>query len=271
MSPVSPRMAVKQNGFTLIEMVVTIVIIGILGVGITNFVGRTTQGMIDIAERQQVATIGWIVSEKVSRELRLALPNSIRMNAANTCVEFVPTIAGSDYLSFSILTAVSSFETVPFPNYISTDVNTTYDRVAIYPNTITNLYSLPDPGTISGLMNQLSAGTTSGAITLELAASHQFMTDSPTNRLYIVQDPIMYCFSSGFLYRYNEYGYHATLPTGTTLKNQTVMGSRLNSGTFVYTAGALLRSAIVTMNFNVAGINGATQAINQEVQIRNVP
>jgi MSHA biogenesis protein MshO len=261
----------RQCGFTLVEMVVTIVIIGILGVGITNFVGRTTQGMADIAERQQVATIGWLVSEKVSRELRQALPNSIRMNAGSTCVEFIPTIAGSDYLDFAILNGVTNIESVPFRHYTASDVDTTRDRVAIYPSSLTSLYSLSNPGVISGLMNQISAGTTTGAVTVSLAASHQFSADSPTNRVYIVQAPIMYCFASGFLYRYSEYGYHDTFSTGSTLKNQSVIGSSLSAGTFSYTAGALTRSAIVTMSFNVAGNNGATQAINQEVQIRNVP
>jgi len=264
----------KEQGFTLIEMVVTIVLIGIIGVGITNFISRSTQGMVDIAERQQLATIGWTVSEKVSRELRQALPNSVRINATNTCVEFLLSIAGSDYLSVPTLTAATSFESVPFSNYNAANVNTTFDRVAVFPNSLTDLYALNDPGIISGLINQLSAGTTPGAITIELAATHQFLNDSPTKRLYIVQDPVMYCFSGGFLYRYSQYGYHAVFPTGGSLNNQTAIGNRLNSGSFVYVPGTLSRSAIVNLFFNVTGANiasSAVQTINQEVQIRNVP
>ena len=261
----------NSAGFTLVEMVVTIVIIGILGIGITNFIGRSTQGMADIAERQQVATIGWIVSEKVSRELRQALPNSVRMNASNSCVEFVPTVAGTDYLDFAISNDVSNFESAPFRHYNSALMDTSVDRVAIYPNDVTDLYKLQNPGIISGFLSQISAGVTTNAITIALAASHRFLADSPTNRVYVVQDPVMYCFDSGFLYRYSDYGYHDTFATGSTLKNQTVIGHRLNSGTFTYTAGALTRSAIVSINFLVTGSNGASQAINQEVQIRNVP
>jgi len=258
----------KQQGFTLIEMVVTIVLIGIIGVGITNFIGRSTQGMVDIAERQQLATIGWIVSEKMSRELRQALPNSIRIDGS--CIEFIPTVAGTDYLTVPILTAANNFETVPFSSSYS--VNTTQDRVAIYPNTITNLYNPSTEGAVSGLVTSTPAGTTTGAITINLAANHQFLTNSPTNRLYVVQDPVMYCFDSNFLYRYSEYGFNSPMTTEEDdLNGQAVMGSRLSVGSFTYLAGTLSRSAIVNIAFDVTGNNGATQSINQEVQIRNVP
>jgi len=267
MSVYRPRQA---SGFTLIEMVITIVIVGILGVGIANFIGRSVQGMADTAERQQLATIGWVVSEKISRELRNALPNSIRTHVAGTCLEFVPTVAGSDYLTVPTLTAASSFEAVPFPDYAAADVNTAQDRIAVYPNTVSGLYSLPNPGMISGKLSQLSAGTTVNAITVELAASHRFLTDSPTRRFYVVQDPVMYCFSSGTLFRYNAYGF-STTPLTAGVSNQTVIGNRISSGTFAYSPSTLSRSGIVTISFRVQGDNGATQAVDQEVQIRNVP
>jgi len=264
----------KQQGFTMIELVMTIVIIGILGVGISSFVGRTVQGMVDTAERQQLATIAWIISEKISRELRSALPNSIRTDAG--CVEFIPTIAGTDYLSvptFASATTANNFEVVPFSNYEASDVNTLKDRVAVYPNTITGLYNstLPDPGVISGLIASQVGGATLNAQRLNLASNHQFLSDSPLNRLYIVQNPVMYCFSAGYLYRYSDYGYFTTFPSGASLDNQVVIGSRINTGTFTYTPGLLTRSAIVTMGYDIIGSDGATQAIDQEVQIRNVP
>jgi MSHA biogenesis protein MshO len=261
----------KSHGFTLIEMVITIVIIGVLGVGISSFIGQTTKGMMDTAERQKIASIAWIVSEKVSREFRHALPNSIRtsvdLGSGDTCLELIPTIAASDYLSVPILTAANSFEVVPFINYEAADVNTTQDRIAVYPNSITNLYNLPNPGTISGLLNQLNAGVTPGARTVSLALSHQFLGESPTKRFYVVQDPVMYCFSGLFLYRYSQYGFDASLG----LQNQTVIGNNVSSGTFDYTAGTLSRNAVVNIAFSIVGSNNESQAINQEVQIRNVP
>src|SRR3990167_327162 len=98
---------VNQSGFTLIEMVITIVLIGILGVGMSRFIGQSVQGVKDTAERQQLSAIGWITSEKISREIRDALPNSFRLNSGGSCIEFIPTVAGTDYLTVPVVSAAT--------------------------------------------------------------------------------------------------------------------------------------------------------------------
>jgi MSHA biogenesis protein MshO len=257
----------RTSGFTLIEMVVTIVIIGILGVGISSFIGNTTKGMIDTAERSQVATIAFLVSERVSRSLRQALPNSIRTNGGS-CIEYIPIYAGTDYLSVPISVTANQFEVAPFSN-ISNGFDFSVDplRVAVYPISATGLYT---SSVLSPEISQISAGATTGAQLIVLDATHQFPQDSPTRRLFLINEPNMYCFDSGLLYHYSAYGYQAALPT-LNLNNQTVVGSRLGQGEFNYSPSTLKRNGVVTINFNVLGDDGLIQAVNQEVQIRNVP
>ena len=263
-----------QRGFTLIEIIVTIVIVSILGVGIVNFISRSVQGVADSADRQHIAAIAWVVSEKVSRGVRDALPNSFRVNSASgtgTCVEYIPTVGGTDYLAVPTLVAADNFEVVPFPNYAAGDVDSARDRVAVYPNTLSGLYSLANPGTISsGLVSQLSAGTTVNALTLELNAAHQFLTDSPTRRLYIVRPPEMFCFVGEFLNYYSGYGFQSSIPDPTSL-TPAVVASQLSNGSFVYTPGTPSRAGVVTLSFDVVDAGGAMQSIAQEVQVRNVP
>ncbi len=275
MSGFSRHVSLQANaryakGFTLVEIIVTIVVIGILGVGIASFIGRSTEGMIDASERSKIASIAWVVSEKMSRELRTALPNSVRVVSGGTCVEFIPTIAATDYLSAPIASAATTFEVVPFPNYETASVDTSLDRAVVYPNaqTTADLYDLSlSPRSVSPLLTSLTAGTTPGSELLTLSAGHQFVTDSPTKRLYIVQDPRMFCFSSGFLYRYSEYGFDAS----SGLQNQTVIADGISSGNFVFVGATLVRNGVINIAYSIIGDNGELQSVNQEVQIRNVP
>ena len=187
----------KVSGFTLIEMVVTIVIIGILGVGISSFIGNTTKGMVDTAERSQVATIAWLVSERLSKSLRHALPNSIRISTDSRCLEYIPIYAGTDYLSVPIAVSASQFEVAPFSN-LSNGFNFTTQplRAAVYPHTTTGLYTLSTTSTISSAVSQLSAGVTINAQPITLSPSPQFSLYSPHNRLFSVLEPHPFCFGN---------------------------------------------------------------------------
>ncbi len=261
----------KSMGFTLIEMVVTIVVIGILGVGISSFIGSTTKGMMDTAERSQVATIAWLVSERLSRSLRQALPNSIRTSVDGTCLEYIPIYAGTDYLSVPVTVSTTDFDVAPFSNMVI-GFNFTAQplRVAVYPNDVSDLYTLSATSNISSQVAQLSAGATTNAQNIRLSTAHRFPTDSPSKRLFLVPPPNMYCFESSTLYHYSDYGFNTAFST-TGLSNQVVMGTRLNSGQFNYAPSTLQRNGVITINFNVLGDNGLTHTVNQEVQIRNVP
>ncbi len=263
MRPLPPR----QQGFTLVEVIISIVILGILGVGMANFIHRSVQGFKDTAERQALAKIGWIVSEKVSRELRDALPNSVRLSAADTCIEFIPIVAGTDYLSVPVVSAANSFEVVPFSAYSDGSVNPALDRVAVYPYTVSNLYSLTNPGMISARIASMANGATTNSKRITLAGSHRFVADSPTRRLFIVRPPVMYCFESGFLNRYDGYGFSFSVASA----NRTVVGHRLSNGRFNYQAGTDTRNGLVAIRFNISADGSAIQSITQEVQVRNVP
>ena len=258
-----------QQGFTLIELIVTIVLIGILGTGVSSFIGNTTKGMVDTAERSQVGTIAWLVSENLSRHLRNALPNSVRTDGS--CIEYIPIYAGSDYLNAPVTVSASQFEVVPFSN-VAAGFNFGAQplRVALYPNSSTGLYNLSASSVISSAVSQLSAGATANALNLQLSASHQFPLDSPSKRLFLVEQPVMFCFQAGMLYRYHDYGFNNSF-SSSGLSNETVFGSRVYQGQFSYAPGTLQRNAVVNIRFTVRGKDGLEQVVNQEVQIRNVP
>ena len=255
----------SQKGFTMVELIMVIVIAGILAIGSVQFMGQATQGYSDAADRQQLATIGWIASEKMSRELRNALPNSIRLNATGTCIEFIPVIGGSPYLTLpgETPTTPKSFTAVA-SGFTEAPAST---RVAVYPATTSDVYSNTSGSLSSSTIATLSENTPSSGIdTITLNNNFVFSTDSPERRFYFTQNPIMYCVVGSQLNRYSEYGINPSIPTPL---NPQIIVNKISSASFVIASATLTRNAIVSMLFTLE--NGATHIVDHEVQIRNVP
>ncbi|TON75244.1 PilW family protein, partial [Vibrio parahaemolyticus] len=66
-------MKVESKGFTLIEMVVTIIIGSIIMLGIAGYVQVGVKGFVDANSRQRIQTQAQFVLEKLSREIRHAV------------------------------------------------------------------------------------------------------------------------------------------------------------------------------------------------------
>ncbi|BCN25189.1 PilW family protein [Vibrio alfacsensis] len=94
----------KMRGFTLIEMIATIVIGSIMMLGIAGYVKLGMKGYADSIDRQRIQTQAQFVLEKMSREIRHAVPNSFHVpedvREDVSCLEFVPI----EYSGFYTLT-----------------------------------------------------------------------------------------------------------------------------------------------------------------------
>ena len=88
-----------SKGFTLIEMIVVMVITGIIGGMVAMFIRAPVQGYLDSARRAAMTDIADTALRRISRDLRLALPNSVRVatDGTNFYLEFIPTIGGGRY------------------------------------------------------------------------------------------------------------------------------------------------------------------------------
>ena len=124
------------------------------------------------------------------------------------------------------------------------------------------------------------AGPEVGTQTLTLSAVHQFLNDSPSQRFFVVRDPIMFCFADDdFLYRFDNYGFQSTIPDalggGNPAGNRVTIANRVVGGSFTYNVASLNRSAVVTFSYQIdrQDLNSTDprQVLSQEVQVRNVP
>nr|WP_315398982.1 prepilin-type N-terminal cleavage/methylation domain-containing protein [uncultured Duganella sp.] len=91
----------RQRGFTLVEAVVVMVVTAILATTMVLFIRRPVQNYADAAARADLSDAADLALRRMARELRGALPNSVRLTVAGgvSWLEFIPTVAGGKYLA----------------------------------------------------------------------------------------------------------------------------------------------------------------------------
>jgi MSHA biogenesis protein MshO len=239
-----------------------------LAVGTSTYIVQTTESYVVSAERGKLIAGGRVAVEKITRRLRNALPNSIRISVTNDCVEFIPVIRATNYTSNILVSSpaigTESFDMpspVPAPFY-----------VAIAGFTASELYNQPiaDPGVIA--LGQLP-GAGVGVTSIDLPGNHQFLRASPTERTFITDNPERFCIVSGSLIRYTNYGFEnsvATDITGTATASLVAENIDITTSRFQYTGSSLASNAIVDVTLNFIK-DGDPVKISHQVQVRNVP
>ena len=96
--------SLRQRGVTMVEMIVVIVITGIIGGVVALFIRVPIQGYTDSVARATVTDAADIALRRMTRDLRLALPNSVRVLTsavpdAPRYIEFLQTTGGMRYLA----------------------------------------------------------------------------------------------------------------------------------------------------------------------------
>ncbi|MGI2203985.1 PilW family protein [Shewanella oncorhynchi] len=288
----SPLSAVNKKstlGFTLVEMVTVILILGILVVGVSSFIIFGTRIFVESSSVDQVLSQSRFAVERVTRELRSALPNSLRVNTDSLtyqCIEFVPIEASTTYLTMPIVpAAAASTGIVILDNTVS----------AIRVNQFAWIYPLIDADVYSSARQKRAQVKTIATapsplehqVTLTFTAPTRFAEASPRQRIYFGSSPVSYCFEkrpSGNelqLLRYAGYNFNAVQPNpaampatmGTGVLMAQSVANVLNNGAdlpLILTPSSLVNNAMVHLQprFNV---NGETFQYRHQVQVINVP
>jgi len=91
---------ISQAGFTLIEATLVILIMGVMAAALSAFIVGPVTGYLLATERSVAIEDGAFVLERISREVRTAIPNTVRVKPSpgvNASVEFVPAIGAVVY------------------------------------------------------------------------------------------------------------------------------------------------------------------------------
>jgi MSHA biogenesis protein MshO len=269
-------------GFTLVELVMVMVVLSILATGSVKFISQSAQGLVDSAERQSLASTASIAVEKVLRQVRRALPNSVREfdDGGNSCIELVPILYHSEYLSVPTAIAETHFEAIAFVDAVGGESG----FVAVYPINENSIYGT-NPATIRSISTNTASASAVGipganlqTITFSSSSSYRFPTDSPRKRFFLISEPISFCEdASGRLWRYQNYGFHpdssSSIPTSGANRVLIADSLEVNSLSFNILPAQLQRNAMVRMSLVIvrSSSSGESIEISQEVQLRNVP
>lgn len=254
-------------GFTLIELITVIMLLSILSIGTVRFLNDSAEGFLTGSQRSELAADVRQSVQVLGHALREALPNSIRVSGGGDCVEFVPVINASDYVSAPIDFSGSTMRVVPFDAPVSGGAW----RVALVPGS--SLYALASPGPLSPLA---TAGTVDAAniLPLNFSSAHEFTSASGLQRFFVVEQPVSFCLSGGVLYRYRNYGYQAvqpgvaTLPTG--LPNRDMLAGGISSASPVFAERVCVDSSSSASSGSLtdSGGSGGSYANNETCGFR---
>jgi MSHA biogenesis protein MshO len=204
----------SNRGFTLIELVVTLIVLSIVSVGITGFISSSTQIFIDASERERLLREGSFAVERINREISAALPNSLRLagNAGVHCLEFVPIRWSSFYLTLPVIPTNEREIDIIVMQDIDGNVFTPAagsDYALVYPVDSGNIYS-----NTSNQRRVIAACSDDGDGdcatkddadgVIQLTLDGAFSEGSPARRVYIANSATSYCVRNNAIYRHES-------------------------------------------------------------------
>lgn len=279
---VSNCKVIKSKGFTLIEFVVAMVILGILAVGISSFVQFGSRMYADVSARDQILSSARFAIERLNRELRGALPNSARITT-NECLEFMPIISSTVYVDIPVSPDDASDEITIVPTTASKDIVDTINEsgysddpfnAMVYPTSPDDVY-LESNNKFYPIDSAIySADEDNIPHSLFLEADVLFAEESTTSRVYFINDSVMYCIEgsddNNSLIRYDVTS-HTITGDPDDLSNRAVMAEYLKDDSAFSTIGAnLQRNSIVSIRLYFTR-QYEEILFENEVQVPNVP
>lgn len=287
--------SLKQNGFTLVEATIVIVITGIIAAIVAVFIRLPMQGYVDSAARAELVDEADTALRRMARDLRLALPNSIRTSVdadGNSYIEFLLTKTGGRYLSAednptagSILDFADdaatrrTFSVVgSMPSGVQQIV--AGDRVAVY--NLGSGYSPADAYAGGNIATVSAVGTSTITLSANPFAVQTPKMRSPTNRFQVVSGPVTYTCRGTNLLRHWNYAIQPSQPN-TVAALAAAGGSSALLSTHLATGGAncvFSNNVLANRNSGLIGLqitlqspvsNGGTITMFHQVHVDNTP
>jgi MSHA biogenesis protein MshO len=235
------------------------------------------EGYVDLKRRAELVDQAEMALRRMQRDIRAALPNSIRTFDGGKGIEMLHVVDGGRYrrlpdadgngeaLKFN--QADGTFDVLGRLNHFS-DIDTGNDQVVIY--------NLASSGTTANAYHgdngaKLDSSTTS--TTIKLDTTYKFPYTSPYQRFFIVDEAISYKIEGGKLRRYSGYNFDNNPGPdfgGTESLVAKLINDNPDKSYFEYAPGTASRSGLVTMRVTLED-NEERISLLHQVHVDNAP
>jgi MSHA biogenesis protein MshO len=282
--PAARTLRHPHRGFTLLEAVMVIALTGIVGVMVSTFIRQPINAYVDLGRRTELTDAADGALRRVARELRTALPNSVRVDPSNSYLEFLPVRSAGRYRAAAAATGTSN------PLDFNSSTDNSFDVLGPGVNVLTGdqlvVHNLGLPGADAYEGTSRRALSTTGTALTSLGytvGASQFPYASPNSRFQIVGTPVSFVCApiaggAGSLRRYAGYAIQNTQPTATgsaplstlTDANNALLTAWVSSCSFTYSTSSTTRNAVVTLRLTLTS-GGESITLLQQVQVENSP
>ncbi|MFI3199255.1 MAG: type II secretion system protein [Methylococcaceae bacterium] len=275
----------SHGGFTLIELVMVMVIVGILASLTTQLITLPVKSYLDLQRRTTLVDTADSALRHIQRDIRQALPNSVRITGGGSVIELLHTIDGGRYRKAS---ATSNGSTplppdagcgsltadvlnIPF----SDDCFEVMGTLSTFKPTDTPMYLVVfNTGDSAGNAytgNNLATLTPSTNPKIIKFISFAFPLASPNQHFFIVDTSITYACINKQLLRYDFYAITENQPDPPTAVTGQVQADKIASCQFTYAPGTTARSGLVTLEMTLTDETGESVQLLHQVHVDNLP
>ncbi len=268
-----------QRGFTMIELIMVIVLMGVIGGMVSVFMKSPIDAYVASGRRAALTDTADTVVRRMARDIQKALPNSIRTPTAQ-CVEFIPTKTGGRYRAqdagaLDFAAAASSFNMLGSNAALAVDQQIKVGDVIVVYN-----LGIPDSDAyqLTGSINRAVVGGTDplseAGVPLETTIhleSTLFPLPSPNNRFQVVpgnENVVSFVCSGQNLHR--TVSAFATAATTSCPASGPILASGVSACNFDYSGSDLQRNALISMRIELTN-NGESVSLQHEVHVSNTP
>ena len=285
----------RQHGFTLVELIMVIVIMGVIGGMVSVFMKSPIDAYLDSVRRAALTDVADTVVRRMARDIQKALPNSVNTSGDNLCVEFIPTKTGGRYradekvllddTSLDFSKADSTFNMLGSNMALPSDQQIKQDDVIVVYNlgiTDSDAYQSTSPFNRAAVAATPTAANETGTpleTQINITPATKFPLASGSSRFHVVPNEekvVAYVCSNGNLYRTASTSLAHICPAAVTSGSPSISSApilaRNVTCTVKYSGSDLQRNALVSMVLQVTdSSSGESVSLQHEVHVSNTP